>query len=369
MPMKKLSIFAMVLVMILSSVYALDMNADKGEILATKNAPVIKVAEANGFRVVAVSCANIFKMPNQIVWQEIEELEPDLLLFIGDIVYLDKSKKKGISKEAIFQMQWQEPHFRKLISKVPYFAIWDDHDAGINNILPKSYGKMEKTYQDAYAEARPLFVTRLFNRDAIDVYKNAGISQISIGNDLPQSLRGNVNFDNKKTIDYSFVKDNVQFIMLDGISSKTSPNEKKISPSIISNTQFTWLQNKLEAHKGLTILSTGTALQLGGDSQSWKQYKNNYNKLRKILNKRNDVIVLTGNIHKSATLEPDNKLVNYYELVTSGVALDINRRGNFLVLDIENFAKNQWEVDYLQFGKMHKRFAKRKGKILLTTRE
>jgi len=320
-------------------------------------------------RIIAVSCSNISRVPNQVIWEEIYNKAPDFLLFLGDIVYLDrKFHPEGISSEEIFAKQWEEPHFKKLINGVPYFAIWDDHDAGINNIKPKTQKNKGQNYLKAFSEARPSFISRLFNRNQLDLYKNIGVSHISTSSQDVVKLTTPNTFEKEETIDYSFIKDNIQFIMLDGISSRTSSKEKRINSEIITDEQFNWLEKKLNTHKGINILSTGSSLQLGA-SFSWRNYSENYERLRNMINKNDRTIVLTGDIHQNATIVPDYESVNYYELVSSGVAINMNRKGNFLVLDIERKADKSWEVFFKHHGKMHKDYSTRDGSFNLTEKE
>ncbi len=79
------------------------------------------------------SCAK----PNQpeAIWQSILKAEPDLFLFIGDNVYVDKPRRpKGVEDfERTYGQLATEPGWQALRAKVPILATWDDHDYGLND--------------------------------------------------------------------------------------------------------------------------------------------------------------------------------------------------------------------------------------------
>ena len=89
-------------------------------------------------------------------------------ILLGDNVYLDKRhlkklKSKNKTRENYYKAQWEHPLFAQLISQVPYFATWDDHDAGYNNVYPASIKKPSKEH-NAHTDAKDLFDKHVINR-------------------------------------------------------------------------------------------------------------------------------------------------------------------------------------------------------------
>lgn len=313
-------------------------------------------------RVAVVSCAKIQEVKHQQEWDYIRNvINPDLLLLVGDIVYLDKKHRKRNwysithSMEEIFNSQWEEEHFKKLINEVPYFAIWDDHDAGTDNITPQ---ETSSDKQEMFQEARVSFTKRIFNKDKIELYTR--IKDFKVNNKKIDFRNQKRLFKNNAPLDYSFEMNDIQFIMLDGVSSRSKRN-------ILSNEQFKLLDEKLKNHNGLTILSTGASLRFGDNQWRWNspRYKKDYVRLIEILNNNKRVIILTGDIHENATIKP-SKTVNFYELISSGIARDYVK-GNFLVLDINNNSlQNSWNINFQHYGnKMKKGYGIKKGTIRL----
>lgn len=75
------------------------------------------------------SCANEGKA--QPIWDAVLAVEPDLFIFLGDNIYGD-TRDMGVLRAKYAQLAAQ-PGFRKLCSRTPVLATWDDHDYGEND--------------------------------------------------------------------------------------------------------------------------------------------------------------------------------------------------------------------------------------------
>ena len=64
-------------------------------------------------------------------WESIRKEQPDLLLLLGDNVYIDSYKEE--KHRAAYQKLKSHPEFRKLLQTTPTLAVWDDHDYGRND--------------------------------------------------------------------------------------------------------------------------------------------------------------------------------------------------------------------------------------------
>lgn len=312
------------------------------------------------YKIIIVSCAKIHIVKNQKIWRDIENSNPDLLLFVGDMVYLDKKVRKMRSMESVFEEQWHEPNFRSLISKVPYFAIWDDHDAGTNNITPNALSeKLKQKFAPLYKEARFSFSKRVYNHGAIELYENLGISNI-VTMSKSKKLSSNYTFSDVSTLDYSFDFGGAKFIMLDTITSRT---ENGKSGKILSADQFSFLKENINTHKGLNFVVSGASVHLSG-KWGWRAgYRSDYLNLKKALRKNS--VILSGDIHQNATVLPMQSL-GAMELVSSGVSLSETKTGNYLLVTFSQQENQEWDVKYQHFGgRMKKQYAVSKGDVLL----
>ena len=69
---------------------------------------------------------------NERMWNTIRSFHPDLLLLLGDNVYIDHPQSPAMQRYCYYRRQ-SRPEFRRLIAQTPVYAIWDDHDFGTND--------------------------------------------------------------------------------------------------------------------------------------------------------------------------------------------------------------------------------------------
>lgn len=84
-------------------------------------------------KITFASCAKIQDRPEQPAWKDIENAKPDHLLLLGDNIYAPFSGWHHQEMKKRYDEQFSEANFKSLIDKIPYNAIWDDHDFGPNN--------------------------------------------------------------------------------------------------------------------------------------------------------------------------------------------------------------------------------------------
>ena len=68
------------------------------------------------------------------IWDTIASYRPDALFLLGDNVYIDLAEKpRGLHRYTYYRHQ-SRPEFRRLVRTTPVYAIWDDHDCGIDDV-------------------------------------------------------------------------------------------------------------------------------------------------------------------------------------------------------------------------------------------
>jgi len=73
------------------------------------------------------------------MWDTIASKKPDALLLLGDNVYIDLAEEpRGLHRYTYYRRQ-SRPEFRRLIGSTPVYAIWDDHDCGIDDVWMGPY--------------------------------------------------------------------------------------------------------------------------------------------------------------------------------------------------------------------------------------
>jgi alkaline phosphatase D len=94
-------------------------------------------------KIIAAACANIRDVNPQPAWTEIRAEQPDVVLLLGDNVYLqrdDHTAPEALAAElqALYAAQFAEPGFAGLLADLrsrggQLVAIYDDHDFLGNN--------------------------------------------------------------------------------------------------------------------------------------------------------------------------------------------------------------------------------------------
>lgn len=89
-------------------------------------------------KLAVVSCSKLQQINPQPVRSEIKAEKPDVLLLLGDNIYLDHdhhSNAEALASElrGLYQAQFAEPNFAQLLADLcarnaPVIAIYDDHD-------------------------------------------------------------------------------------------------------------------------------------------------------------------------------------------------------------------------------------------------
>jgi len=83
-------------------------------------------------------CAKFFPA-NERAWDTIRLRRPDALMLLGDNVYLTLPEPVGAMHDYTYHQRQSRPEFRRLVATVPTYAIWDDHDAGIDDVFLGPY--------------------------------------------------------------------------------------------------------------------------------------------------------------------------------------------------------------------------------------
>ena len=275
-------------------------------------------------RIAFTSCFDAEDDPLQLVWDRIHALEPDVLLLLGDSVYLDFGVKflgadrplgspqnKSDAEFArflygLYALQWGVTSFRRLVrSGVRLGMTWDDHDFAWNN--SRGAGKTKK-------HAVPL-AKRLISRGLFTQFRNA-LETLAFDSPYPEcpSLEALL-AQPDSGIQYYFDKDGVRFVLLDGRTFRQDPLNEPGS-LMHGPDQLEWLFGLLAEGPGIKLVGSGSVLQ--GTDEAWDKYLDYEWFLSKA---PGNVVVLTGDIHKNKPPRNHRPLgLPLYEITASGAA-------------------------------------------------
>jgi alkaline phosphatase D len=68
------------------------------------------------------------------MWRTILAKQPQAMLTLGDNVYIDLPEEPGPFHRYSYYCRQSRPEWRELTASIPIYAIWDDHDCGIDDI-------------------------------------------------------------------------------------------------------------------------------------------------------------------------------------------------------------------------------------------
>lgn len=91
--------------------------------------------------VLAFGSCNRITLP-QDIWPTISKHQPDLWMWLGDIIYADTENMQRMN--AMYKAQKEAPNYQSFLQKHAVIGIWDDHDYGQND-GGKSYCKKEES--------------------------------------------------------------------------------------------------------------------------------------------------------------------------------------------------------------------------------
>ena len=69
------------------------------------------------------------------MWSTIAKHQPNALFLLGDNVYID-DPTHPLTHHYIYHRRQSQPDWRRLVANTPTYAIYDDHDFGLNDCVP-----------------------------------------------------------------------------------------------------------------------------------------------------------------------------------------------------------------------------------------
>jgi phosphodiesterase/alkaline phosphatase D-like protein len=285
-------------------------------------------------KIAFTSCFDAIDDSQQTVWDRVGDLSPDVLLLLGDSVYMDfgifGERRNGWPRKVSddifattlydrYRSQWNVESFRRLLSsRLKLGMTWDDHDFAWNNSRGAGSEKRRAVSREKRLISRALFLQ--FHQTLEN-----GASQYPTRPSMAELLSTE-----DAGIQSTFDIEHVRFIMLDGRSFREDPNDVP-NAEMHGREQRAWLAERLGSWDGLKIIGAGTVLSRS--RESWDQYLD-YAWL--LAQPASQVIVLTGDVHKNITPHLHKKTPPLYEITSSGAARPGlgGASGNFGILDI-----------------------------------
>jgi len=250
---------------------------------------------------------------SQDIWPVIAATNPQVFLAIGDNVYGDVGYKGEAdlgSFRAAYAQQATDPAFRALVSSVPTFATWDDHD----------YGPNDAGGTFAFRQFSETLFENFWNSDSATISRPGVYSHVAAG---PDGQR-------------------VQIIMLDTRFFRSPLNAMPYQTSrpplggylpdpspdaeVLGVAQWEWLSEVLAEPADLRIMvSSIQVLTDAHNYESWENFPLQREKLYRTLAAREDsgLVLVSGDRHSGAiyTDHPAALGEKVWELTSSSLNL------------------------------------------------
>jgi alkaline phosphatase D len=217
----------------------------------------------------------------------------DGFIFLGDNIYGDTEDMEELS--AKYQKLGNNPGFKALRSKVPVYAIWDDHDFGENDA-----GKSYPFKQQSKAIMLDFWGVP---KDSPRRKRQDGIyGSYVIQNDENHKSASN---DAIRVIlpDLRYMRDDLESV--GALGYYTNRKFKDMGPykpskgSMLSQQQWQWLELELQQPERIKII--GSSLQLIADFTGWESWANfdDRQRLFDLIKKHkvNGVFIISGDTH------------------------------------------------------------------------
>jgi len=232
----------------------------------------------------------------QPLWLEIEKNNPDLWIWLGDIIYGDTSDMAVMNQ--MYNQQLQNEAYQNIISKVPVLGVWDDHDYGVNN------GGIEWR---AKKESQKALL------DFLNVLSNA-----------PQRKREGI----YSSYEFGSNDKKVKVILLDTRYFRDQPYT---DGSILGDKQWQWLEKEI-ANNDAAVTLIGNGIQVIPEEhrfEKWQNFPKERQRLFDLIEKSNlaNVILLSGDRHigEVSKIEIGENKMPLYEVTSSGLTHSYDR--------------------------------------------
>jgi alkaline phosphatase D len=263
--------------------YAVLMN---GELVTPRPYPSFTTAPREGTagrtRFAFVSCVGYQGFDSAAAWADLAtRTNFDALLMLGDNHYADTTDATKVFN--MLGTQRRLPGSAELARRVPFYAIWDNHDFGPQPVNRHAPGKADalRTFQ------------MLWPNPSFGEPDNPGVY-------------------------YKFTRGDVDFFMLDGRYHRDADNAPEDGKKThLGEKQLAWLKRELLASKAkVKVLATGGEWQTHSQSASWTSFARERDELFQFFgdNKITGVLLLSGDRHFTAAYQVAGKFIE----VTSG---------------------------------------------------
>jgi alkaline phosphatase D len=246
---------------------------------SNKKVPDNEILKSNF--VLAFGSCNRVDLPN-LLWDDVLNTKPNVWVWGGDNIYADTDDM--VALRAMYNVQKEQPEYKKLTESTEILGTWDDHDYGLND------GGVEF--------------------EAKDASQQEFLNFMNVPEDSPLRKRQGV-YRSKK---YEIEGNSINIIILDTryFRTKLTPDtetSKRVKPNdygigtMLGDVQWQWLENELNSSKSEFNIIVSSVQYLSNEHgfEAWGNFPHEVDKLAELIVKSNanGVIILSGDRHIS----------------------------------------------------------------------
>ncbi len=277
------------------------------------------------------SCNKVDKPQN--MWANVAANNPQLWVWLGDIIYADTSDMKALA--AHYKRLKTNPEYKKLRAKAQIVGVYDDHDYGINDGC-KDY-PMKKG-------AKKCLMDFLDVPSGHPLRKREGAYQSYTFGKAPQRIKVIV-------MDTRYFRDK-----LEPDPTKAKRYIPNTAGDVLGEKQWQWLENELKnSTANLNILCS--SVQVLADDHGYEKWGNFPNARKRLLSlitktKPRNLLILSGDRHMAEVSKMQLEGLPYplYDFTSSGMThirsgnSEVNRFrvGDMIVKKNFGIVKVQW---------------------------
>ena len=224
------------------------------------------------FTIAFGGCAG-YTPANERMWDTIAAHSPQALLLLGDNVYVDLPEQPGPFHDYTYYQRQSRPEFRRLVSATPVYAVWDDHDAAVDDIWLGPY-----VDRPAWKQPMVEHFRRNWNNPASESASHPGVW-------------------------FRFSLGDVDFFLLDGRTYRTNPFVEE--RTMLGPVQKAWLLDGLRASEAtFKVIASPVAWAGGakpGSRDTWSGFPEEREEIFRFV-EENDVtgvVLLSSDRHRS----------------------------------------------------------------------
>jgi len=229
---------------------------------------------------IAFGSCSVESRPNDQLWKEVNNLAPDLWIWLGDNIYADTEDMKEMRLK--YDIQKSHPDYQQLMKRTSILGIWDDHDYGAND-AGKEYPLKDASKEELFRFLDiPADHPARRRQGAYQSYLFAGTKRIKI-----------------ILLDTRYFRDSLKWNIPKPGTKQAIPNP---SGQILGDAQWSWLERQLqEPNVDLFVLCSGIQVIPEEHAfEKWANFPRERERLIQLLaGMQQPLIILSGDRHIS----------------------------------------------------------------------